>query len=211
MRLQVEADHYYKNYDTKERFCSYWHQIEEIVSLGPKKILELGIGNSIVSNYLADRGFNILTSDIDKKLIPNVVSTVLNIPFSAGVFDVVACYEVLEHLPYKYFKKALAETFRVSNSYVLLSLPDANRVYQIHVQIPKLGMFKKLIQFPRFRKEINHFDGQHYWEIGKSGYSLNIIIEAIRKVGFKIEKTYRVFEMPYHRFFILKKQVGDNH
>jgi len=26
-------------------------------------------------------------------------------------------------------------------------------------------------------------------------------------VGFRIEKTYRVFEHPYHRFFILKKVV----
>ena len=25
-------------------------------------------------------------------------------------------------------------------------------------------------------------------------------------MGFKIERTYRVFEMPYHRFFLLKKQ-----
>ena len=50
-----------------------------------------------------------------------------------------------------------------------------------------------------------NFDGEHYWEIGKAGYPLNKIIKDIQKTGFKIEKTYRIFENPYHRFFILKK------
>lgn len=205
MRLQVESDHYYINYDTKERFCSYWHQIEEIVSHNPKTVLEIGVGNGFVSSYLKQRGFSIVTSDIDKKLNPSVAASVLDIPFSDETFEIVACYEVLEHLPYKYFRKALAETFRISSSRVLLSLPDANRVYRVCIQIPKLGLFKKLIQIPRFKKVVNYFDGQHYWEIGKAGYSLSTIINVISKVGFKIEKTYRVFENPYHRFFVLKK------
>ncbi len=105
----------------------------------------------------------------------------------------------------EYFKKAMSETFRVSSAHALLSLPDANRAYRLYIQIPKLGLFKKLIQIPRLQKAVHHFDGQHYWEIGKVGYSLNSIVNAINKVGFKIEKTYRVFEMPYHRFFMLKK------
>ena len=205
MRLQVESHHYYKNYDTKERFCSYWHQIEDIVAHNPTSILEIGIGNGFISRYLRQRGFNVVTSDIDKKLNPDVAASVLSLPFSNEAFEVVACYEVLEHLPYEYFKKALSETFRVSRSHVFLSLPDANRAYRLYIQIPKLGLFKKLIQIPRLKKIVHHFDGQHYWEIGKAGYSLNSIVTAINEVGFKIEKTYRVFEVPYHRFFMLKK------
>ena len=31
LKPQVKPDHYYKiTYDTKERFCSYWHQIHEV-------------------------------------------------------------------------------------------------------------------------------------------------------------------------------------
>ena len=52
---------------------------------------------------------------------------------------------------------------------------------------------------------MNKFDGQHYWEIGKAGYPLSNIIDDIQIAGFKIEKTYRVFEYPCHRFFKLKK------
>jgi ubiquinone/menaquinone biosynthesis C-methylase UbiE len=205
VRLEVEPHHYYKNYDIKERFCSYWHQIEEIVAHNPTSILEIGIGNGFVSRYLRQRGFNVVTLDIDKRLNPDVAGTVLNIPFSDETFEVVACYEVLEHLPYEYFKKAMSEIFRVSSSHVVLSLPDANRVYRIYIQIPKLGLFKKLIQIPRLKKVVHHFDGQHYWEIGKAGYSLKRVINDIINLGFIIERTYRVFEMPYHRLFVLKK------
>jgi len=52
---------------------------------------------------------------------------------------------------------------------------------------------------------MNKFNGEHYWEIGKAGYPLNRIINEIQRAGFKIEETYRIFENPYHRFFILKK------
>lgn len=205
MSLRVEPDHYCKNYDTKERFCSYWHQIQEILSLNPKSTLEIGIGNGFVSNYLKQRGLNVITLDIDKRLNPDVAGSVLNIPFSDESFEVVACYELLEHLSYENFEKAMFEIFRVSGSHALLSLPDVNRIYRLYVQIPKIGEFQKLIPFPRLRKPIHHFDGQHFWELGKAGYSLKKIINDINKAGFNVERTYRVFEIPYHRFFILKK------
>ncbi len=41
--------------------------------------------------------------------------------------------------------------------------------------------------------------------MGKENYSKNKIIKYIKKEGFNIERTYRIFEHPYHRFFILKK------
>ncbi|AEM78220.1 class I SAM-dependent methyltransferase [Thermoanaerobacter wiegelii] len=206
MKPQVDPGHYFnKSYDTKERFISYWHQINEIMELNPKKVLEIGVGNGFVSKYLKERGVNVVTLDIDERLKPDAVGSVLDIPFSESSFDVVACYEVLEHLPYENFKKALSEIFRVSKSYAILSLPDASRVYRLYVHIPRVGIIKKLIPLPRLRPPVHKFDGEHYWEIGKAGYPLNKITKDIESVGFNIVKTYRVFEYPYHRFFALKK------
>ena len=54
-------------------------------------------------------------------------------------------------------------------------------------------------------ENMNNYTGEHYWEIGKAGYPLQKVIGEMRNAGFKIEKTYRIFENPYHRFFILKK------
>jgi len=129
---QAEPDNCYNIiYDTKERFCSYWHQIQEVLLLKPSEVLEIGIGNGFVSRYLKERGINVTTLDIDKELKPDVVGSVLDIPFHCETFQVVACYEVLEHLPYEDIPKALSEISRVSKQYVILSVPDVNRVYRI--------------------------------------------------------------------------------
>lgn len=55
------------------------------------------------------------------------------------------------------------------------------------------------------KKLVHKFNGEHYWEIGKFGYPLSRIIKDIKIAGFNIKKTYRIFEVPYHRFFILEK------
>lgn len=206
MNIQVKLEHYYRpSYDSKERFISYWYQINEIIKFKPESILEIGIGNKFVSNYLKDRGFKITTLDIDKRLNPDVVSSILSIPFSSESFDVVACYEVLEHLPYHNFNKALTEMHRVCINYTILSLPDVNRIYRLDIQIPRIGEIKKLIPLPRVKKLVPKFNGQHHWEIGLRDYSLEKILLEIQKIGFEIKKTYRIFEFPYHRFFILTK------
>lgn len=207
MNPQVELNHYFnKSYDSKERFISYWYQLNEIITLNPQEVLEIGIGNGFVSKYLKERRLNAITLDIDKKLKPDLTGSVLDIPLADNSFDVVACYEVLEHLPFENFYKALLEIFRVCKSYVILSIPDISIVYRFYIHIPKIGEIKKLIPLPRLKKPIHKFDGQHYWEIGKAGYSLNKIVANMQKVGFTVVNTYRVFEYPYHRFFILRKK-----
>ena len=139
MKNQVEPSHYFKpSYDTKKRFISYWHQITELIQLKPSSILEIGIGNSLVSNYLKQRGYNVTTMDIDPCLNPDIVASIDRIPFTDESFDVVACFEVLEHLPYEKFTISLKELHRVSRRYVVLSLPDATLAYPLYIYIPKL-------------------------------------------------------------------------
>ncbi len=122
-------------------------------------------------------------------------------PFADNSFDVVACFEVLEHLLYEKFHTALSEIYRVSKSYAILSLPDMGRVLALSLYIPLVGTIKKLIPLPRFGKKDIH----HYWEIGHKEYPLKRVVADITRVKFKVLKTYRAFEQPYHRFFILKK------
>lgn len=213
--------YHYNNYDSKERFCSYWHQINEVISVTPEKVLEVGIGNGFVSNYIKNRGIKVITLDIDKRLNPDIVGSVLELALPNESFDVVTCCEVLEHLAYKDFRKALSEMFRVSKSRAIVSLPDISRVYRVHVYIPKIGEIKKLISLPWIKKPTHNFNQEyyldrgeygysipHYWEIGEVGYSLSKISNDIKSIGFKIAKTYRVFEKPYHRFFVLAKDAA---
>lgn len=198
-----KTPYYNDSYDSKERFCSYWHQIDEIRKLSPRKVLEIGIGNGFVTNYLRHKGLSLTTLDPVQELRPNIVGSVLNLPVAGNAFDVVSCCQVLEHLKYRDFTRALIEIARVSKSYVVLSLPDKTTVYRIDLNLPRLPTIRRLLHHPRHRPDVHHFDGEHYWEIGKKGYSLKRIEYDIRQAALKILKNYRVFEFPYQRFFIL--------
>jgi len=205
-KIQVERDHYFnKKYDSKNRIISYWQQIKEVKNCNPESILEIGIGNKFVSDYLKKHNYNIKTLDIDPGLGPDKVGSVTEIPFEDNSFECVLCCEVLEHLPYEKFSIALKELKRVAKKQIILSIPDASRKYRFLIQIPKVGEVKFLIPIPRFKKIKHEFDGEHYWEINKKNYPLSRIKNEINNIdGIKLEETYELFENAYHRFFILK-------
>lgn len=216
MKPQVQPEHYFgEDYLSKKRFISYWHQIHEISSRKPQSILEIGIGNGFVSDYLKHIGYNITTIDIDRRLHPDIVGSVLDIPLQDKSFDLVACFEVLEHIPYDRFTQALSELHRISSNYVLLSMPNCARVYPIYFPILKWDERKTLIPLPRLKQTLiplprlkppqHKFNGEHYWEIGKAGYSIENVTKKIKISGFEIVSNYRVFENPSHHFFVLNK------
>ena len=108
--IQVDKNHYLRDsYDSKYRFISYWYQINEILNLNSNNTLEIGIGSGFVAKYLIEKGINITTLDFDRNLEPDVAGNILSIPFKKGSFDVICCYEVLEHLPYENFRKRSEE------------------------------------------------------------------------------------------------------
>lgn len=202
--MQVEPEHYKHTYDSKRRFVSYWHQIKEIISLDPKNILEIGIGNGFVSRYLKQLGFTVTTVDFDARLKPDCVAKATALPFKDASFDVVASFEVLEHMPYEEALTSLREMQRISKRYVIVSTPDATRTYRIELQAPFLGNFKKLIHIPLLPREKSPVQ-QHHWEVGLKQYPLRRVADDFTSAGFIIEKTYQVFENHRHRFFILEK------
>ena len=185
------------SYDSKIRFNSYWHQINEVAKMNPKNVLEIGIGNGFVSKYLKDMGTNITTFDVDESLNPDVAGSVLKMPFTDNYFETVLCCEVLEHLEYEHFQTALLEIYRVSSSNVVISIPCLCSSLGIFFQ----GKYKLFT----FKKPFRKISAQHRWEIGYKNYTFKKIIKDFEKAGFKIKNSYRVFENPYHTFFILSK------
>lgn len=190
-------------YDSKRRFASYWHQISEIMSLSPANVLEIGIGNGMVSGYLKGRGYTVITLDIREELSPDIVASVLDMPIEDGAFEVVACYEVLEHLEYECFGKALREIWRVCTRRAVISLPDQSGAIRILLKVPFMREKRLMVPYPRLRPPA--LETYHKWEIGRKGYPLERIISDMEGAGFALEKTYRVFENPVHRFFVLEK------
>jgi len=203
--INEKKHHYDSCYDNKIRFISYWYQKDEILKLNPASVLEIGIGNGFLSEYLKKRNIKITTLDICKNLKPDIIASVTSVPTGDAKFELVACFETLEHLPYESFPKALSEIHRVCSKYVIMSLPDSERYCRLYLKIPKIHEVKILARIRKIKMPEHQYDGQHYWEIGKSGYQLKAVLSKIKNAGFEIKKTYRVFEAPYFRFFILKK------
>lgn len=193
------------DYLDKSRWISLWHQINEVMSKKPKKILEIGVGNGLVRHVFALLGQSIKTVDIDPQLRPDYVADARKLPFANSRFDVVLCAQVLEHMPFSDFPKALKELQRICGRYVILTLPhDYLTYFMMHFKlIPFIEPIRLLVTLPRW--QTHEFNGQHYWEIGKKGYSLNKICKEITRAKFVIEKSYCLPENPYHRFFVLKK------
>lgn len=204
---QVEKTHYSVSYDTKERFSSYWTQIQLVHELSCPPVLEIGIGNKFVNDYLKKTGVEVSSVDIAADLSPDVVASVLDMPFENDSFGTAMACQVLEHLPFELFPKALAEIRRVTRRYVLISLPNAARAYSISVTLPKIGRKEWLLDFSRIPRRAFIPDEEHYWEIGWKGYPVGRVTSLMEQAGFAVIENYRVFEFPYHHFFILEKQV----
>ena len=201
----VPTEHYLKDYDTKQRFISYWNQINEVLKTNPKKVLEIGPGNKTVANYLKSKGIDVTTVDVDKGLNPDFVCSVteLSTHFEKDSFDTVLCAEVLEHIPFEYLEKALTELHYVCRESLILSLPDSRVSLMSTFKIPIIGIKTISIKVPSPVK--HQFNGEHYWEIGKVGYSLGKITRILKR-KYQIVKRFNSPEDIYHLFFVLKKR-----
>jgi SAM-dependent methyltransferase len=193
------------DYESKARFVSYWYQIDAIMAFEPRRILEVGVGSGFVSTYLKRRGLDVVTVDVDGALGPDITACVTAVPLPGDSFDVVACYEVLEHLSYEDFGPALGELRRLTRRYILLSLPDSSSFVKLSLQFSQRAAIHRLLSYPRMTGRALHYEGEHHWEIGRGGYPLKRISGDIFAAGLVTSKTYRLFEHPYHRFFILEK------
>lgn len=203
---QVDKRHYdFFAYIDKERWASFWHQIDEVLSYFPDSVLEVGGGPGILKSILTIKEVRVTSVDIAEDLNPDVVASVTDLPFNDESFDVSCAFEVLEHIEFRFFVKSLSELSRVARVAVVISIPDARFFYPQILSIPYVG--KKCFLLPRPFKKLRTLkdEKEHKWEINR-GVSLRTIEAAIRDAGLFQAKTFRVDEHPYHRFFVLEKR-----
>jgi len=203
---QINKEEYtIQKYGHIDRFVSYAHQLREIAKCNPKTMLEIGVGDRLVGNYIRNNtAIHYTSADIADDVGADVIASVTELPFEDNSFDVACAFEVLEHLPYDLFDTALSELARVSKKDVLISLPHFAPPIKFLLKLPFLPELKFAFKVPYPR--VHKFDGQHYWEIGKKGYSVAQIREKLQKY-FEIRNEYVPFGNQYHHFFVLTKKV----
>jgi hypothetical protein len=201
---QVSRAHYdFATYTDFDRWASYYYQIKTILELRPGSVLEIGKGDGFLGRFIRDTtSIRYLSLDFALDLDPDVVGTVDAVPFRDDSVDLSVAFEVLEHLPFARFGAALSELRRVSSQHVVISLPHAGPRPKVAVKVPGVREMRLAAKLPLPRRHV--FRGEHYWEIGKRGYSIGTVRDVIRGI-FRIEKDFIPFESGYHHFFVLSR------
>ncbi|MBI3627200.1 MAG: class I SAM-dependent methyltransferase [Candidatus Sungbacteria bacterium] len=203
--VQVEREHYFNwRYIKAERWMSYWHQLENVVSTKPQSVLEIGVGNSIVRETLKKLNIQVTTVDIDASLNPDLVASVVKLPLADNSFDTVLAAEILEHIPFGELENALGELHRVSQEYVVISLPHVGSQFMLSFKIPLLKKVTVFFKVPHFWKTKTSTP-EHHWEIGMSGFSLARIRHQFKEARFRVLKARGYADDPAHIHFILEK------
>jgi len=191
-------------YNHRTRWMSYFYQMQLIKDTKGSSVLEVGPGPGWMSRVLGDRGVAVTTVDVNPALKPDYVASVDSLPFADDAFDVVCAFEVLEHLPFETFARNLSEMARVARTHVIISLPDHRRtLINVSFKLPFLPTISFFIKVPTFKKHI--FNGRHYWEIGKRGYSPSRIKREIEKTGLEIQTSFVPPDASTNHYFVMKK------
>ncbi len=207
MKKQVNKSHYdFNKYVHKGRWASMWHQLDEVNKLKPNRVLEVGPGPGLFKAAASALGIRVETLDLDPDLAPDHLGSVCKMPFEKNAFDVVCAFQMLEHLPLDMSLVAFSEMERVARNGVVISLPNADIRIPIIIDLPKFGALNFTIPIPRFRRFIHDFDGEHYWEINKNGYTIDKVkSDFIKSSSMRLTRDFRVPENPYHHFFVFQK------
>jgi hypothetical protein len=203
--------YYTDGYFSHAQFTSFSEQMRLVHSLNRKVILEIGIGNGIVADFLRKAGLNVTTFDINPNLSPDVVGSVTDLIdiFQHKKFDLILCAEVLEHMPFEHFEEAIDNIAGTTNEYAILTLPRCQKVIfdiQFNIKVPKLPYIEKglFLSIPN-----SNIPPEHHWELDSSKETKLKEIDTILKKHFTILDSSRFRFRSYHHYFILKKHTAN--
>lgn len=202
--FQVDAaTHYRRRYMSLVRTITHWYQANEVARATPDggDVLEIGPGSGHTTWLMRHWGYRVVTLDFDPAVQPDLSGNVTRLPLKDRSFDCVLAAEVLEHIPFEDFENALSELRRVSRNSVIVTLPAPFLGISALLNIPRLepkGMSVGLPYVIRHR-----WNGEHYWELGKMGYSVRTIKRRIAAAGLRLVRAFRPAPSLYSYFFVL--------
>ena len=130
----IEGNYSYATYMSDARWSSYFRQIDEVknAELDIKdnlRVLIIGVGDGLIPALISSFCHcTVTTFDYDEALSPDITGDVSELSaYVKECFDVILCCQVLEHIPYVEFEKALAqiEMCLDEGGKCILSLPDS--------------------------------------------------------------------------------------
>lgn len=205
---QTASNHYdFSKYMHLSRWSCYYVQIKKTLALNPKSVLEIGPGDGLFGSYIVKSGIEYTACDHADDITSHVKVNLgfESLPFPDNHFDIVCAFQVLEHIPFEKVPFALSELARVSKRHVFLDIPQFGSHIQFLLKFPLLPRIAVHTVLPYPKKHV--FDGFHYWEVGKKGFSPRKIRTLITS-NFKIIEEFSIIENPKERFYLLEKRAS---
>ncbi len=197
-REEYFSDHYF----SMVQLASQAQQIHDIHNLNPTDVIEIGIGNGFTSQFLRMAGYDVTTADINGDLKPDYVAPLGDLPAltNGRQFSLVACCEVLEHMPWEEFEHSIA-TMRKLSPNLYLTLPNYAKFFG----------FSGFLDIPRIRRLMNigaylpiprKISAEHFWEVGSSRATSASAIKAILRRHYPNVRDYSYRLNRYHHAFV---------
>jgi len=211
----------------ERRFSSARVQLTSVTELGDSvsSILEVGPGGGYFSTIINNLGYDIKTTDIKARTRPDYLGDFREIEIPER-FDLVAAFEMLQHLPYQEVTAALKKLASLSNRYVLISVPAHVYRFELAVEIPGmiaprrlgLGWFRGRHslsfrwEWPRRKgPSKSGWEGRedywnpHYWEVGRKGFPKSRFLADVESSGLRIKWARHNPRFDYHLFVLAEK------
>lgn len=127
-----------------------------------KSIADIGCGNGIFANYVKQKNKKIKIIGMDnsenalKYVETNKIKGDINkIPLNTNEYDIAVALEVIEHLSLGEFEKSLKELARISKKYILISVPNNEKLKNNFIECPNCySQFSASFHKKSFNKKI---------------------------------------------------------
>ena len=199
------------------RWASFGIQLRVTKELTPSSILEVGKGNGFYESLCRLMGMEIETLDIDENYNPTYVGNLLDAKIRKK-FDLVAAFQILQHIPLNSLPLAIERLCDLSYSNIIISVPFHSPHY-ISISMRYSGVLQKILRNTGFKKTLKlsfkRYRNRHYrdteshqgtyWELGRDNLKSQYINTIFERNNFELKKAFACEEYPYHYYMIFSK------